>query len=62
MSQKFTLWNMPGESWNGVPQNLSVSEDLERKIKEAMTTPASKEDLRPYETPIDQEQMAKIIG
>jgi len=62
MDQKYTLWNMPSEFWNGVPKNLEVSEEIELKIKAAMVKSVSEEELRPYKTPVDQEQMARIIG
>jgi len=62
MDQKYTLWNIPSKSWSGVPKDLKVTEDLEQKIKVTMTAPAPDEELRAYQTPIDQEQMAKIIG
>ncbi len=62
MDKKYTLWNIPSNSWNGVPEGLTVTEELEQKIKEAMSKPASDEELRPYKTPIDQEQMAIIVG
>ena len=62
MEKKYTLWNKPSESWTGMPKDLKVTEDLENKIKEAMTTPISADAIRPYKTPIDQDQMAKIIG
>ncbi len=62
MDQKYTLWNMPSNSWDGVPKDLKVTDELEKKVKAAMAEPASDDDLRPYQTPVDQEQMAKIIG
>ena len=62
MDKKYTLWNKPSESWTGMPKGLKVTEDLENKIKKTMRTPAPVESIRPYNTPIDQEQMAKIIG
>ena len=62
MDQKYTLWNMPSESWNGVPKNLTVTGELEQKVKDAMSKPVSDDVVRPYRTPIDQEQMAKIVG
>lgn len=62
MDQKHTLWNMPSESWNGVPKNLKVTEEVALKVKVAMEKSVPEEELLPYKTPVDQERMARIIG
>jgi len=62
MDHKYTLWNMPGGSWEGVPKDLKITDEVEQKIKDAMATPAPEEELRPYKTPINKDQIAKIIG
>ena len=61
MKEKFTLWNITSESWNGVPQGLEVSEELKIRIKIAMSEKLSEDELRPYQTPVDQEQMARLV-
>ncbi len=62
MTQKFTMWNIPCDSWQGIPEDLEVPADLNQQIQEALTQPADEQETRAYKTPIDPEQLAKIIS
>jgi len=61
MNKSYTLWNIPSESWEGIPDNLVVTKELEKKIKETMSEKVSEEELKPFRTQVDQETLAKII-
>ena len=62
MTQKYTLWNIPSESWAGVPEGLEVSADLAKAVDKVFSEPVDEDEVSPYRTPVDQDQMAKIIG
>ncbi len=61
MNKTFTLWNIPSDSWEGVPKDLEVSVELEKKIKITMSEKVTDEELKPYQTSVDQETLAIII-
>lgn len=62
MSQKFTMWNIQCDSWEGIPDDLEVSADMEKQVQEALTQLADEKETIAYKTPVDQEQLARIIN
>ncbi len=57
----YTLWTMPSNLWQGIPQDLEISEQMARKIQAALKEPVSEGEVRAYKTPVDPEKLSKII-